>query len=125
MENITEKQLSCIHKLPYKKVFDLLDSTTTGLKEDEVKSRLNTVGLNKLTEKKDKPIIIRFLLQFNNFFSYLLLLGAGLSFFSEWIHPGEGSIYIAWALFGVTILNAGFTFIQEYKAEQAMKSFKK
>lgn len=67
---------------------------------------------------------MRFLLQFRNFFSILLLAGAALSFFGHRVDPTGGSNIIGWALICVTFLNALFTFIQEYKAEQAMKSFK-
>lgn len=116
--------VSRIHELSLNKVFSSLKSSQSGLSDTEVKKRFEEYGMNQLTEKKDTPIIVKFLLQFNNFFSYLLLFGAILSFSSEWLMPGEGSIYIAWALLGVTVLNAIFTFIQEYKAEQAMKSFK-
>ncbi|NOZ80983.1 MAG: cation-transporting P-type ATPase [DPANN group archaeon] len=125
MEAIPEKQLQQMHEIPLKKVFMLLESTVQGLNRKEVETRQETFGQNRLSEKKETPLIIRFLLQFNNFFSYLLLFGTVLSFISEYIHPGEGSIYVAWALLGVTVLNAIFTFIQEYKAEQVMKSFKK
>lgn len=122
--SLTEKQLSSMHEIPIKKVYSLFCSSPTGLNESDAAHRLEKFGRNRLTEKKEKPILVRFLLQFNNFFSYLLLLGAALSFLSEFLVPGEGSIYIAGALLGVTVLNAVFTFIQEYKAEQAMKSFK-
>ncbi len=122
---VSNKEVEHIHELPISKVFKLFNSSKSGLTTKEAEKRLEKYGLNKLTEKKEKPILIKFLLQFNNFFSYLLFIGAGLSFFSEFMLPGKGSIYIAWALVGVTILNAIFTFIQEYKAEQAMKSFKK
>jgi len=123
MEQFNDKDLENIHTIPIKNVYSLLNSSEKGV--SDAKKRLDEFGLNKLSEKKEKLLIVKFLLQFNNFFSYLLLFGAGLSFFSEYVLPGEGSIYIAYALLGVTILNAAFTFIQEYKAEQAMKSFNK
>ncbi|NQU79187.1 cation-transporting P-type ATPase [Candidatus Woesearchaeota archaeon] len=114
-----------LHKLSLSKVFSALETTEKGLSHGEFHDRLTKHGLNRLSERKEKPVWLKFILQFNNFFSYLLLLGATLSFISEWLVPGEGSIYIAWALLVVTLLNAVFTFIQEYKAEQAMKSFRK
>ncbi len=121
---LTEQQTESVHEIPLKSLFSMLGSESTGLSSNEAESRIGKYGQNKLTEKKETPIIIRFILQFNNFFSYLLLFGALLSFISEWLMPGEGSIFIAWALVGVTVLNAVFTFIQEYKAEKAMKSFR-
>ncbi|MCB9358979.1 cation-transporting P-type ATPase [Candidatus Woesearchaeota archaeon] len=112
------------HTIKIKELFNSLSSSPDGLGNAEAEHRLAKYGKNKLSEKKEKPIIVKFLLQFNNFFSYLLLFGSLLSFVSEWLLPGQGSIYVAWALLGVTVLNAVFTFIQEFKAERAMKSFK-
>ncbi|MCF7861060.1 cation-transporting P-type ATPase [Candidatus Woesearchaeota archaeon] len=121
---LSKKDYSNSHKIPLKSLIKIMNSGEGGLKTADVKERLKKYGKNQLTEKKDKPLILKFLLQFNNFFSYLLLFGALLSIISEIIVPGQGSEYIAIALFGVTILNAAFTFVQEYKAEKAMRSFK-
>lgn len=112
------------HKAPLTKVFKELGTSKSGLKSYQVEKLHKLYGLNKLSEKKDKPLILQFLLEFKNFFSILLLIGAALSFISEWLQPNQGSIYIAWALVGVTLLNAIFTFAQEYSAKQAMNSFK-
>jgi len=118
------QELATIHQLPLPKILELLGSKFSGLSEKEIQERLERFGPNKLTEQKELSLLIKFLLQFENFFSYLLFLGAALSFISEWLQPGEGSIFIAAALMGVAVLNASFTFIQEHKAEKAMKSFK-
>ncbi|NYT19182.1 MAG: HAD-IC family P-type ATPase, partial [Methanosarcinales archaeon] len=61
---------------------------------------------------------------FRNFFSILLITGALLSYSAELLDPGKGNLYIAIALFGVVVLNATFTFIQEYQTEQIMASFR-
>jgi len=121
---LTDQEQATIHQLPLPKVMELLVSTFSGLSEQEVQERLKRFGPNKLTEQKELSFLVKFLRQFNNFFSYLLLLGAALSLVSEWLQPGEGAIFIAVALMGVTVLNASFTFIQQHKAEKAMKSFK-
>lgn len=47
-----------------------------------------------------------------------------LSYTAELLDPGKGNLYIAIALFGVVILNATFTFIQEYQTEKIMASFR-
>jgi sodium/potassium-transporting ATPase subunit alpha len=123
--SLADKDLQNIHKIPLQQLFETLGSSHNGLTEEESQNRLRAYGPNKLSEKKEKPLIVKFILQFNNFFSYLLLLGALLSFISESIQPGQGSIYVGFALVGVTVLNAIFTFVQEQKAEKAMKEFKK
>lgn len=101
-----------------------LKTSPTGLSNKEVLARQKIYGKNVLSAKKKNPLWLRFLLQFKNFFSLLLLTGSLLSFISESLSPGEGSIYIAYTLLVVTVLNAAFTFMQEYKAEKAMDSFK-
>ncbi len=95
-----------------------------GLDSNKIDSLRTTYGLNQLSEKKELPWILKFLKEFKNFFSLLLLIGAVLAFIGHYFSPADGSNYIGWALIGVTILNAIFTFIQNVKAENAMKSFK-
>ena len=114
-----------IHEVPLKLFYHIMDSSPFGLDDKKVIKKTEEFGLNKLSEKKSKSEIVKFLLQFKNFFSILLLIGSILSFVSDYIVPNQGSNYIGWVLFAVTILNAFFTYIQEFKAEQAMKSFKK
>ncbi len=116
-------------KLDYHKVHvrDLMSSLKTGpsgISNKEALARQERDGKNILVGKKKNPMWLRFLLQFKNFFSLLLLSGSLLSFISEYLSPGEGSIYIAYTLLIVTLLNAVFTFAQEFKAEKAMESFK-
>ncbi len=113
-----------LHKVPLQDLFARYNSSPKGLTTKQVEISREKYGKNRLTEKKGLPIIIRFFLQFKNFFSILLLVGAVLAFIAHGFNPESSSNIIAYALIGVTILNALFTFIQEYKAEQAMKSFK-
>jgi sodium/potassium-transporting ATPase subunit alpha len=123
--NTTNNKNNNYHKIKLKQLYQDLNTNENGLNTEDAVNRLNKYGKNVLSEKKDKPLIVKFLLQFHNFFSYLLLIGAFLSFLSEYLMPGEGSIYVGYALLGVTLLNAVFTFIQDYKAEKTMSSFKK
>lgn len=113
-----------IHKIAIAKFYEELKTSKNGLTKSQVESKQKQYGKNKLSEKKTTPEIIKFLLQFKSFFSILLLIGSTLSFVSDRLVPGEGSNYIGWVLLGVTVFNAIFTYIQERKAEQAMKSFK-
>ncbi|ATX82311.1 sodium/potassium-transporting ATPase subunit alpha [Mariprofundus ferrinatatus] len=116
--------LKRIHQVPTDEVLEQLSTSEQGLENAEVRARRKCYGINRLSEKKEMLIVLQFLLQFHNLFSYLLLAGAALSFLSEYLVPGEGSFYIAWALLGVTLLNAIFTFFQEQKAKKAMKAFR-
>ncbi|MFH1409422.1 MAG: HAD-IC family P-type ATPase [Nanoarchaeota archaeon] len=113
------------HKIPLKELYRRVDSSANGLTADEVKKRLSKHGPNLLVTKRKKPAIIKFLDQFGNFFALLLIAGSALAFLAEYLSPGEGNLYIGMALFGVTVLNAVFTFIQEYQSERIMESFQK
>jgi sodium/potassium-transporting ATPase subunit alpha len=123
--DISSADDSKIHKLSLDVFCKKLNvDLNSGLSNNSVCQRLSVFGFNKLSEQKKTPAIIKFLRQFKNFFAILLLVGALLSFVSEFLSPGQGSIYIAWALFGVSFLNAFFTYLQESKAEKVMSSFK-
>ncbi|OIO72052.1 MAG: hypothetical protein AUJ56_02650 [Zetaproteobacteria bacterium CG1_02_49_23] len=122
-EILPQDVLTHIHQLPLDEVLTRLSTSAAGLDNTEVRVRRKAYGINQLTQKHEKPLIVQFLLQFHNLFSYLLLTGAALSFTSELLVRDAGSLFVAWALLGVTVLNAAFTFFQEYRAKKAMKSF--
>lgn len=113
-----------LHEIPLAELYEKFYSSHYGLSSKQVPILRKHYGYNVLHEAKKTPWIIRFLLQFKNFFSILLLVGAVLSFIGEYVSPNQGNIILAYALLGVTVLNAAFTFFQEYRAEAAMKSFK-
>jgi magnesium-transporting ATPase (P-type) len=56
------------------------DTKCFGLTEEEAAIKLKEVGPNVLTEKKQLPAIIQFLLTMTGLFNYLLWAGSGLSF---------------------------------------------
>jgi len=113
------------HKQSLAEVLDQLDSSADGLTTAEAKSRLATYGSNELKIGKETPEILKFLLQFKNFFALLLIVGGALAMTAERLDPGQGNLYIAFALLGVVLLNAGFTYFQEHQSERIMDSFKK
>jgi hypothetical protein len=113
------------HKINLDDLYKRLNATSDGLFSGEVAKRQHAYGFNVLEEKEKQPIIIRFGKHLVNFFALLLWTGAALAFTSEYLSPGEGNLYIGIALAGVVLLNAVFTFIQEYQSEQIMESFRK
>ncbi len=123
IEVLSAEKLHRIHEIPSREVLSQLLTSEQGLDNAEVRERRKCYGINRLSVKAEAPLLLQFLGQFHNLFSYLLLLGAALSYISELLLPDQGSLYIAWALLGVTVLNAMFTFIQEYKAKKVMRSF--
>ncbi len=110
---------------PLDKLHQALNSSSEGLATVEVKTRQQKYGPNELRVKQETPLYVRFLQQFKNFFAVLLIVGGLLALVAEKLDPRQGNLYIATALFGVVLLNAIFTFIQEYQSEKIMDSFKK
>ncbi len=113
------------HTASLKDALRALDTSPDGLSEQEAASRIRTFGPNELKVGKSTPEIIKFLLQFKNFFAILLIVGGGLAMTAERMDPGQGNLYIAIALVGVVILNAAFTYFQEHQSERIMDSFNK
>jgi len=102
-----------------------LVSSEDGLSEAEAAKRLSENGFNEIKEVAKTPLSLRFLGQFTHFLAILLWIGAGLSFLSAYLHPGEGMATLGFAIIGVIVINAIFTFIQEYRAEKALEALKK
>ena len=113
------------HKISLEELFRRMESAPRGLTGGDVKTRQNVYGLNVLEDRKKVPVIIKFGRHLVNFFALLLWTGAALAFISETLSPGEGNFYIGCALAAVVMLNAIFTFIQEYQSEKIMESFRK
>lgn len=113
------------HKVDLDELYARLDAVPDGLSLEEAQKRQLEYGLNVLEEKKKKSILVRFGRHLVNFFALLLWTGALLAFTSEYLSPGDGNLYIGIALAVVVVLNAVFTFIQEYQSEKIMESFRK
>ncbi|MBA4371282.1 MAG: ATPase [Thermodesulfovibrio sp.] len=113
-----------IHNLAKDAVFQTLVTAENGLSEAEAAKRLSEFGLNEIKEVRKTPLSLRFLKQFTHFLAILLFIGAGLSFLSDYLHPGEGMFSLGVAIVGVIIINALFTFIQEYKAEKTVEKLR-
>ncbi|HSA78589.1 MAG TPA: cation-transporting P-type ATPase [Nitrospirota bacterium] len=114
-----------INTLTTEQVFLSLVTSEHGLSEEEAGRRLREFGLNEISEVKKKHLIARLLGQFTHFLAVLLWFAACLSFLSEYLHPGEGMLTLGIAIIGVVVINAIFTFIQEYRAEKALEALKK
>jgi sodium/potassium-transporting ATPase subunit alpha len=96
-----------------------------GLRESEAARRLREYGRNEIEEERGRPLPVRFLGQLTHFLAVLLWIAAGLSFLSEVLYPGQGMAALGAAIVAVVLINAVFTFVQEYRAEKAMEEMKK
>lgn len=113
-----------IHNLSREALFQTLVTSEDGLSEEEARKRLGEFGFNEIKGVRKTPLSLRFLSQFTHFLAILLFIGAGLSFLSDYLHPGEGMFSLGVAIVGVIIINAVFTFIQEYKAERTVEKLR-
>jgi Ca2+-transporting ATPase len=99
-------------------IYKELGTDGQGLTESEAVKRLERYGPNVLKVLRGKPLPLRFLENLTGFFALLLWTGGILSFFA---HMPE----LGWAIFAVIIINAVFSFWQEYKAERALEALKR
>lgn len=88
-----------------------------GLTSAQVSRFLTQYGFNIITEQKKKTIIVKFIEQFNNFLTILLIGAAVLSFLLG--ETLDGSLIV-----GIVILNGFFGLYQEAKAEESLKVLK-
>jgi sodium/potassium-transporting ATPase subunit alpha len=112
------------HEIELDILFKRLAAGPYGLSEQEAVRRLEAVGPNALKETGEESTLKKFLRQFSNFFAILLIIGAILSFIAEHFDPGHGNLFIGLVLGAVVLINAAFTFLQEYQAERIMEEFK-
>ena len=114
----TRPQSITWHADSVEKVFTILESSQDGLSEEEVNNRLLAFGENRLPELKTRSLLIRFLYQFHNLLIYVLIV-AGLitATLGHWVDAG--------VIFTVVFINAVIGFVQEGKAENALKAIRK
>lgn len=98
-------------------VFESLKTTASGLTKEEVSKRLGYYGPNRLAETKARGPLLRFLSQFHNVLIYVLIIAAIVTaFLQHWVDAG--------VIIGVVIINAVIGFVQEGKAENALRAIK-
>ncbi|MBU0679959.1 MAG: cation-transporting P-type ATPase [Proteobacteria bacterium] len=114
-----------IQHLTPQRVYAVLHSRPQGLNTAEVEERLLQVGPNSLEIADPWKLVRSFSKQFTNFFTILLMVSAVICFVAHGLNPGESMNILGWALAVVALLNAFFSFIQEYRAERAMEALRK
>jgi calcium-translocating P-type ATPase len=97
-----------------------LNSRPGGLTAAEARRRLVEFGPNHLEEVARVNLPLRLAHEFTHFFAIILWLAAALCFVAEAYDPGQGMAQLGWAIVGVILINGGFSFWQEYRAERAI-----
>ncbi len=95
-----------------------LGSSPVGLSATEAASRLESHGPNVITEARKRSVVRLFLANFTSLFAGMLWVGGALAFVAQVPELG-------WAIFAVIVINAVFSFWQEYRAEQATEALKR
>ncbi|GAH99517.1 unnamed protein product [marine sediment metagenome] len=107
------------HNLTAEEVISKLNSSRSGLSQEEARNRRHEHGPNELTEKGKRPAIMLFLRQFASPLIYILLAAALIEFFVM-RKPTDASVILA-----VVFINAVIGFVQEGRAERAMEALKR
>ena len=103
------------HALPSEQCLQLLEAQTTGLSDEAAQQRLQQFGPNSLPQRQGAGPLKRFALQFHNLLIYVLLASGLVTLLLKgWLDSA--------VIFGVVLINAVVGFIQEGKAEQAMRA---
>ncbi len=95
-----------------------LQSRASGLSNEEVSSRLEQYGPNKISEAKKTPVILRLAANFYHIFALLLWVAGILAFVA-------GMPELGWAIIAVIVINAMFSFWQEFQAEKAVEALRR
>lgn len=113
-----------MHTREIDEVLVKINSTAKGLSEEEAQRRLQTHGFNKLKEVKPKPLIVRFLLQFTETLTILLLIAAAISITVSIVERSLNELADAGFIFAVVLINAIIGVVQQSKADKAMQALK-
>ena len=109
---------SRIESLSPDEVYAALGSSPEGLSPEEARARLARFGPNELREPKRTPLILKFLANLTHLMAILLWAAGTMAFVADMPQLGV-------AIFAVILINAVFSFWQEYRAERATEALKK
>ena len=98
-------------------VFDDLKTSINGLTTEDAKVRLRKYGQNKLLEKRQIPIIHKFVRHLRDLFGVLLIVASILSYIS-------GNPDLALIILAVVFVNIFVSLFQESRAEKAIATLK-
>lgn len=104
------------HELPAAAATTQLESDPArGLTAAELEARLGRFGLNQMTEQKRTGAWLRFLLQFHQPLTYILLAATAIA-------AAMGKRVDESVIFGVAFINAVVGYFQEARAEKAIEA---
>ena len=95
-----------------------LNSSTQGLSSAQAAIRLERFGANRLPAQRRRPLILRFSDQLTHFMALLLWVAGTMAFLA-------GTAELGWAIWSVVLINAVFSFWQEFQAERTLSALTK
>ncbi len=104
--------------LPVEAVYESLGTASQGLSDQEATQRLEKFGPNELPVPPQRPLWLKFTDQLTHFMALLLWVAGILAFISR-------TPQLGWAIWAVILINAVFSFWQEFQAERALAALKK
>jgi len=105
------------HKESVEKVFESFEAFSDGLSNEEASNRLDKYGPNRLPEAKTRGPLVRFFYQFHNVLIYVLIVASAVTaMLGHWV---DASVIL-----GVVFINAVIGFVQEGKAENALRAIR-
>ena len=113
------------YTLDKKESLNILKSNEhSGLSSAEAKKRQRIYGLNQITESKKKNLFLKFLEQFTDFMVIILLIAAGISFFTAVIQGDKTDFLDPVIILVIIVINAVVGVVQEFKAEKSIQALK-
>ena len=121
----TQELRTPAYQQPLERVLEALHvSPAQGLSADEVLRRLQETGPNELPAAESIPAWLKFLHQFTDPLTLLLLCAMGISLLA-WLIEGKGGMpYETITILLIVVFNAGLGFMQERRAEEAVAALK-
>ena len=98
-------------------ILESFETGPDGLSREEAAERLVRHGPNRLPEATTRSPLVRFLYQFHNVLIYVLIVASAVTaMLGHWVDAG--------VILGVVLINAVIGFVQEGKAENALRAIR-
>jgi magnesium-transporting ATPase (P-type) len=104
--------------LSREEILEELQTGVAGLSQEEAAKRLAEIGENRIARVRRKSLMLRLGANFVNLFALLLWAASGFAYLA-------GMVELAGAIPLVIVINAVFSFWQEYRAEKAIEALEK
>lgn len=112
-------------ELSQENLFKEFRTSKSGLSLKSAQARQNEFGQNIIEQKKKKNYYKEYFKQYIEFFPILLEIASVLAFVANYYQPNEGNDILGYAIFCAVVINATFTFWQNFKADKAMEELLK